>query len=276
MILLAYLLLGAVAGVLAGLFGIGGGLILVPVLVHAFRLQGFSPEVLTHLAVGTSLATIVVTAISSTRAHHEKGGVRWPLFAWLAPAMALGVYLGALTARAVDGDKLQLLLGAYAWFTALHLWRGGARDTQGAHERAVPGSPSLSLAGLAIGWASALFGIGGGSLTVPYLAWRGEQMRKAVGTAAACGLPIAVFGAASNMLLGRDTPGLPEWSTGFVYWPAWFGIVVTSALCARYGARLAHSLSERRLKRSFAVFLFLVGADFFGRAALVSFVGAGL
>ncbi len=256
--LLLYLLLGAAAGVLAGLFGVGGGIIIVPVLVLSFTSHGLAPEILTHLAVGTSLATIVFTSINSTLEHHRRGAVRWPLFRWLTLGIVLGTVLGALTAAAIKGEWLQKIIGTFAVVIAIQL----ALDLKPRASRDVPGKPGLTAAGGVIGWASAIFGIGGGSLTVPFLVWRSVPMQQAVATSAACGLPIAIAGALSFIWTGWGNPQLPAWSLGFVYLPGLLGIALTSMFFARIGARLAHRLSPRLLKRLFALLLFSVGLSF--------------
>jgi uncharacterized membrane protein YfcA len=255
---LLYLVLGGFAGVLAGLFGVGGGIIIVPVLVFSFTAQGFDAEVLTHLAVGTSLATIVFTSINSVRAHHSVGAVRWAVFAWLAVGIVLGSGLGTLTASYIAGPHLQKIIGVFALLVSAQM----ALDLKPKARREIPGKPGLTLAGLVIGWASAIFGIGGGSLTVPFLTWRSLSMQQAVATSAACGFPIAVASTLSFMILGWHDPLLPPHSLGFVYLPALLGIALTSMFFARFGARLAHKLSPRLLKRLFAALLFCVGLNF--------------
>jgi len=234
---LLYLLLGSFAGVLAGLFGVGGGMIIVPVLVLSFTAHGFSEQVLTHLAVGTSLATIVFTSINSIRAHHRRGAGRWP---------------------AIQGPMLQKIIGVFAILMAIQM----VLDIKPKASRGVPGKPGLTVAGVVVGWASAIFGIGGGSLTVPFLSWRSVPMQQAVATSAACGLPIAIAGALSFMLVGWHDPQLPEWSFGFIYLPALVGIAITSMFFARIGANLAHRLSARVLRRLFALLLLSVGINF--------------
>ena len=253
-----YLILGAAAGVLAGLFGVGGGMIIVPVLVLSFQAQGFAPEVLTHMAVGTSLATIVFTSINSVRAHHRRGAVRWELVRWLTVGILAGAVVGGMTAAAIKGPMLQKIIGVFALAMAAQM----AFDIKPKASHKVPGKPGLSIAGTVIGWASAIFGIGGGSLTVPFLTWSSVPMQQAVATSAACGLPIAVASALSFMWLGHNEPQLPQWSVGFVYLPAMVGIAATSMLFARLGAHLAHRLSPKMLKRLFALLLLSVGLNF--------------
>lgn len=256
--LLAYLGLGACAGVLAGLFGIGGGLIIVPALVFGFHLQGVSDAVLTHLAVGTSLATIVITSISSVRTHHQKGGVRWDIFKPLAAGIVLGAALGAKTASGIKGPVLQTIIGIFAILVAVQMLFALAPKPS----RTLPDRGTLLVTGGVFGWASAIFGIGGGSLVVPYLSWCNVRMQEAVGTSSACGFPIAVSGALSYAILGWGDVALPEYSTGFVYWPALVGITGTSVVFARIGAKLAHKLPPVVLKRIFGVLLLGVGTRF--------------
>jgi len=255
---LLYLVLGGFAGTLAGLFGVGGGMIIVPVLVYSFALQGIAPDVLTHMAVGTSLATIVFTSINAIRAHHAKRAVRWRLFVWLTAGIVLGTVLGALTAAQISGPMLQKIIGVFAICVAIQM----AFKLQPKAALTEPGKPSLGIAGGVIGWASALFGIGGGSLTVPFLVWRSVPMQQAVATSSACGLPIALAGAISFVFTGWDETGLPSWSLGYVYLPALIGIASTSMLFAGFGARLAHRLSQDLLKRLFALLLLCVGINF--------------
>ncbi|MFJ3482683.1 sulfite exporter TauE/SafE family protein [Pseudomonas sp. NPDC090202] len=253
-----YLLLGACAGVLAGLFGVGGGIIIVPVLVFSFTVQGFDSSVLTHLAVGTSLATIVFTSMLSVRAHHRMGAVRWAVFAWMTVGILIGAGLGSLTASYIAGPNLQKIIGVFAILVAIQM----ALDIKPKASRGIPGKPGLTAAGVVIGWASAIFGIGGGSLTVPFLTWRSLTMQQAVATSSACGFPIAVASAISFMILGWHDPLLPPHSLGFVYLPALVGIAVTSMFFARFGAKLAHKLSPKVLKRLFALLLVVVGTSF--------------
>ncbi|MDY7567584.1 sulfite exporter TauE/SafE family protein [Pseudomonas sp. RTC3] len=255
---LLYLLLGAGAGVLAGLFGVGGGIIIVPVLVYSFTLQGFDPSILTHLAVGTSLATIIFTSINAVREHHRLGAVRWAIFIWMTVGILVGAGFGALTAKAIAGPHLQKIIGVFAVLVALQLFA----EFKPKASRGVPGKVGLTLAGTVLGWASAIFGIGGGSLTVPFLVWRSVPMRQAVATSSACGFPIAVASALSFMILGWHDPRLPAHSLGFIYLPALLGIALTSMIFARFGARLAHTLSPRLLKRMFAALLLCVGISF--------------
>jgi hypothetical protein len=259
-IFLLYLLVGMAAGILAGLFGVGGGTIIVPALLLCFQWQAVPVELQTHLAIGTSLGSIVITSISSTLTHHRAGAVRWPVALWLTPGIAAGVWCGAFVAARLGGLQLQRLFGIFTWLIAIQMWFGW----QPKAHTAVPGKGGLTLAGLVIGGVSALFGIGGGSLTVPFLCWCRVRMQEAVATAAACGFPIALVGALGYVYQGliHQSAGhspLPPYAIGYVYLPALMGIGLTSLPCARLGARMAHRWPAATLKRVFACFLVLIG-----------------
>ena len=251
----AYLAVGVVAGVLAGLLGVGGGLVVVPALLWLFRAQGFDAELLVHVAVGTSLATIVATGASSAWAHHRRGAVDWRLFTGLAWGLVPGAVLGGLIAVRLSAAALHLLVAVFVLLVAVQVLAG----LRPSPHRQLPGLAARAGAGALIGSVSALVGIGGGSLTVPWLLWHNVGMRPAVAISAACGVPLALAGALAFVAAGWGRSGLPPMSTGFVYWPALAGIVTTSLLTAPLGARLAHRLPVTVLKRVFGVFLLLVG-----------------
>lgn len=251
-----YFAAGAVAGTLAGLFGIGGGMIIVPVLVLVFTQQGINAEVIMHLALGTSLTTIVATALSSVIAHHRRGAVEWPLVVKLIPGIALGAVLGGGLADLMSRDLLQQVFAIGALLIALRMLFIAGQPAGTAN---LPGPLGLLLAGNFIGAISALCGIGGGTLTVPYLTHYRVPMTQAVATAAACGLPIALFGSLSFMFFGWSNSLNPAYSSGFVYWPAAVGVAGASVCFAPLGARLAHSLPAATMKRLFALLLLAVG-----------------
>lgn len=252
---LIYLALGSFAGVLAGMLGVGGGLVIVPVLAWVFVGLGFEPSVIMHLAVGTSLATIVFTSLSSVRAHHRRGAVLWRQVGRLVPGIVLGVVLGAWSAEHLATAALRTIFGVFELLVALQL---GFSLVPEAH-RPLPGAAGMTLAGAVIGGVSAVVGIGGGSLSVPFLLWCGVALRQAVATSAACGLPIALAGAAAFAWTGSGNAALPAQAWGYLYLPALAGVAASSILFAPLGARLAHTLSTARLKRFFALFLAAVG-----------------
>lgn len=249
-----YLVLGAFAGTLAGLLGVGGGLVIVPALVTLFHINGMPESVVVHTAIGTSLATIVVTSVSSVYAHHRHGAVLWTVFRRLTPGIVIGALIGAVVADALSGTALRRVFGIFELLVAAQM----AFGRQPAAHRTLPGNLGLSLAGTAIGSVSAIMGIGGGTLTLPFLTWCNIQLRNAIATSAACGLPIAFAGTAGFMLTGWHATAIP-YATGFVYWPAFAGIAVTAVLFAPLGARLAHALPVAIVKKFFALFLAALG-----------------
>ncbi len=253
--LLTYVLLGAVAGILAGLLGVGGGIVIVPALYFLFHLQGFPEPLVMHLAVGSSLMTVIFTSISSTLAHHRRGAVLWPAALWLAPGIVIGALLGAGLADLLPEATLRRAFAVFEFYVALQMLLG----LKPKPSRNLPGPPMLGLIGGGIGTLSSMLGIGGGTLTVPFLIWCNIHIRNAVATSAACGLPIAVAGASGFLLTGWGRPQLPAWSSGYIYWPAVLGVVSSSALFAPLGARIAHAIPVDTLKRVFAAVLMIVG-----------------
>jgi uncharacterized protein len=255
---LLYPLLGAMAGLLAGLLGVGGGLVLVAALVWLLPLQGVPAESAVHVALATSLASIIVTGLSSARAHHRRGSVRWASVWWLVPGLLAGGLLGSVVAIALPGNLLRYLVAGYCLLAAMQLLFGQPRqrsDAQG-DPRGLP----LAGAGVGIGAVSAVVGIGGGSMTVPLLVWLGVSPVRAVGTSSACGVAIALASAIGYASLG-GSEGMPPGSVGYVYLPAAVGIALASVLVAPLGTRLAHAISGRTLRHVFAAFLVLVGAS---------------
>lgn len=256
--LFIYLLVGSCTGVLAGLFGIGGGTIIVPAMILTLGWQGVPVEVITHLAIGTSLAAISMTSVSSIYAHHQRAAVQWPLVWQLAPGVCVGVWLGAEFASQLSGPVLQRCFATFMVLIALQMLFNLQPP---AGKESMP-RPLLWSAGGVIGFLSALFGIGGGSLSVPFLHWRRVPMQQAVATASAVGFPLALTGAIGYAWQGWGQAGLPAASTGFIYWPGFAGIAIASVGFARIGAQLAHTLDAHKLRRLFAVFTLLIGLWF--------------
>ena len=269
--ILIFLIIGALAGFAAGLFGVGGGTIIVPLLFIVFTQMDYPADNVMHLALGTSLATIIITSISSLMAHNKKGAVLWPVFKNLTPGLALGCFFGAGIAGQISGLYLQLIVGVFLLWVAFNMFIGGKRkvashattvsETNNANPD-LPSKPKQLAAGGVIGIASAIFGIGGGSLTVPYLTRYNVVMQKAVGTSAACGLPIAIAGALGFMIFGlQEDVNVPN-TIGFVHIYAFLGIASMSFFTAKVGAKVAHILSPELLKKCFSVLLFVVGCYF--------------
>ena len=269
--ILIFLIIGALAGFAAGLFGVGGGTIIVPLLFIVFTQMDYPADNVMHLALGTSLATIIITSISSLMAHNKKGAVLWPVFKNLTPGLALGCFFGAGIAGQISGLYLQLIVGVFLLWVAFNMFIGGKKkvashattvsETNNANPD-LPSKPKQLAAGGVIGIASAIFGIGGGSLTVPYLTRYNVVMQKAVGTSAACGLPIAIAGALGFMIFGlQEDVNVPN-TIGFVHIYAFLGIASMSFFTAKVGAKVAHILSPELLKKCFSVLLFVVGCYF--------------
>lgn len=252
---LLYLLTGAVVGVLAGLLGIGGGVVIVPLLTFTFVAQQFPETYILHLALGTSLATIIFTSISSFRAHHARGSVNWPAVKALAPGILLGTFMGTWVAAQLSSKFLSVFFACFLYYVAIQMMLNIAPSPS----RSLPGRGGMFGVGSLIGGVSSLVGIGGGSLTVPFLGWCNQSIHTAVGTSAAVGLPIAVAGALGYLVNGLFVEGLPAGSFGFIYLPALVGVSVVSYLTAPFGVRLAHALPVARLKKIFAIFLLLMG-----------------
>ncbi len=248
--------IGAVAGLLAGLLGVGGGLIIVPLLVWAFTAQGLPASEIQRLALGTSLASIVFTSVASFRAHHRRGAVRWPVVQRMAAGILIGTFAGAWVATRLSGRVLTLFFAIFLIVVAVQM----LLDLRPKAARQLPGWSGLLGAGAGIGLVSSLVGIGGGTLSVPFLTWCNLPLRTSIGTSAAIGFPIALAGAAGYIVNGRLAENLPAGCFGYVYLPALAGVAAVSVLTAPLGARLAHRLPTGALKRGFAIFLLLVAA----------------
>jgi len=255
-IFLASILLGAVAGLMAGLFGIGGGLIIVPVLAMLFAAQGFPAELVMIMSVATSLATIVFTSIFSVLAHHRLGSVLWDKVLTLGPGIMVGAAIGSVVADHIAGGVLRFMFTIYLLGVGVQM----ALQLKPKPGQQQPSKElDLGISGL-IGMLSSLLGIGGGTLIVPFLVHFQTPMRNAVAIASACGLPIAIVGTIGYALLGRDMVQLPDWSLGYIYIPSFLGIVSISTYTAPIGAKLAHKLPAEKLKRYFSLLLFVMAA----------------
>lgn len=257
-ILALYFVCGAAAGFLAGLLGIGGGLVVVPLLSLIFSFQGvMSPDVAMHAAVATSLSCILFTAVSSARSHARRGSVSWHYVRGLAPGIVAGTLLGSFGARYISGFGLRAFFVVFLLCVATQMLLDLYPKASGRN----PGTSALAGAGLLIGGVSSLVGLGGGSLTVPFLRWSGVDLHKAVGTSSAVGWFIAAAGTLGFVLAGWGDPRLPAWSLGYVSLPATLGIACTSVFFAPLGARLSHALPVSSLRKVFAVFLYITAAN---------------
>jgi len=249
-----FALIGILAGYLAGFLGIGGGFVVVPALTYLFMQDSSTAPWAIHMAVATSLGTMLVTSLSSIIAHQRKGAIRWPLVRSLAAGLMLGAVLGAAVADKLQGEALVRVFGLFAGLAGLQLLLG--RHVE--RERPLPGQPGASIAGLIIGAISSLIGIGGGALTGPWQLWHGVRVQNAVATSAACGYPIAIAGSFAFVLFGLGSD-LPDGALGYIHLPAFFGIAVTSAIAAPFGVATVHRLQPGLVKKAFGVFLILVG-----------------
>jgi len=253
-LLLEFALIGVVAGYLAGFLGIGGGFVVVPALTYLFLQDPETAPWAIHMAVATSLGTMLVTSLSSIIAHQRKKAIRWSLVRSLAAGLMIGAVGGAAIADRLQGASLIRVFGLFAILAGVQLLLG--RQPEG--ERPLPGQPGASLAGVIIGSISSLVGIGGGALTGPWQLWHGIRAQNAVATSAACGYPIALAGTLAFVVFGLRNH-LPSGAMGYLHLPAFFGIALTSALAAPLGVATVHRLPPKLVKRVFGVFLVLVG-----------------
>lgn len=253
-------LLGLVAGLMAGLLGIGGGLILMGALVWMLPSLGIPQAQVMHVALASAMASIVATGISSSLAHHRRGSVLWPTVGWMIPGLLLGGWLGSGLAVLLDEQVLRWVVAVYCVLAAIQLQFGKVRPRPVDGAEPVPRGWPMSVAGTAIGVLSAVVGIGGGSMTVPLLVWRGVLPVRAVGSSSAAGVVVAVASAAGFVLHAPQDLQLPH-SVGYIYLPAAIGVSVASMFAAPWGTRLAHRLSPRALRAVFACFMVVIGTS---------------
>lgn len=250
------LVLGAAVGFAAGLLGIGGGMLLVPFITLLLTLKGFPKEHVIHMAIATSLATIMFTSISSVRAHHARGAVRWDIVRLLAPGILAGSWIGPWIGAQMNASALALAFAVFVSFSAVQM----LLDRKPAAARNLPGTPGMFAAGGVIGTLSGLVGAGGGFASVPFMTWCNVRIHNAVATSAALGFPIALAGTLSNIYHGMHEPSLPSGSLGFIYLPALLVVSLASVMTAPLGAKTAHSLPVRSLKKVFSLLLLALAA----------------
>lgn len=250
------LLLGTCTGFLAGLLGIGGGMLMVPVMTLLFSVKGVPSEHIVKMAVATSLATICFTSLASVRAHHLHGAVRWNIVKLLAPGILLGSYLGSWLATLLPSRTLALFFALFVAFSATQMLLG----KKPAATRQLPRAGGMFAAGSGIGALSGMVGAGGGFIAVPFMTWCNVGIHNAVATSAALGFPIAIAGTLSYVINGLGIANLPPGSLGYMYLPALVVISIASVLMAPVGARTAHRLDVRHLRRAFALLLYALAA----------------
>ena len=247
--------LGLVTGFLAGLLGIGGGMIMVPFISAILSGRGVEPGLAVKMAIATSMATIIFTSVSSVRAHHKKGAVRWDIVKALAPGIVLGAMVASLGVFALlKGAALYFVFAAFVAFSGSQMFL----DKKPAPTRQLPGTPGLLGAGGVIGFLSGLVGAGGGFVSVPFMTWCNVAIHNAVATSAALGFPIALANVVGYVIAGQRLEGLPPYAFGYLWLPALVVIASCSVLMAPLGAKAAHALPVKKLKRVFALVLFVL------------------
>ena len=259
---LPLLALGAFSGLLAGLLGIGGGMVLVPFLTFMLTKHGIPNEHIVHVAIGTSLGVIAFTSVSSLRAHHKAGALLWPIVFKITPGILLGSLLGAKIANLLPTKELAIFFAVFVGFSATQM----LLDKKPKPSRQLPQAVGLAGVGTVIGTVSSIVGAGGGFLSVPFMTWCNINVRNAVATSAAIGFPIAIFSSAGYVYNGLGAEGMPAGSLGYLYLPALLSISAMSVFTAPVGARLAHSLPVKTLKRVFAFVLYALAISMLYKA----------
>ena len=250
-------MLGTFSGVLAGLFGIGGGIIIIPTFFFIFSFLGFAEGILAHMVLGSSLGVIVFSSISSTFSHNIKDAVNWKLIKVTAPSIIIGSALGGITAGLIESDTLQGLVALFLVVASVQLIFEFPPPPQNPHTNVI----GPFIAGGGIGWLSGVFGIGGGIFSVPYFYHRGLKMMNAIGTSAACGIPIAISGSLSYMIVGLNEDSLPNYSIGYVYLPATIIVGIMSSLTAKFGVNIAHRMKQKKLRIAFAFLVMIMALN---------------
>jgi uncharacterized protein len=253
-----YLICGGFAGLVAGLFGVGGGIIVVPILSMLFTALHFPHDHLMHLAIGTSLATIITNSITSTRGHQARGNIDWGIFKRSLPALIAGAPTGAYLASILHSRGLQLIFATFECLVALKIWLETSPNARTVEAKHINGLGYQAFGGT-VGVLSSLLGVGGGTVSIPIMLYLGTPIHRAIGTAAAIGLPVSVMASIGYMVAGWSVPNLPQPSLGFVYLPAFIGITAGSLLTVSHGVALTYKLPIKILKRLLALLLFGIG-----------------
>lgn len=251
----AFICLGVASGLLSGLLGAGGGLVVVPGLLIIFRFLPIPANLLMHVAIGTSLATMIIVSLRSLLAHLRHKVSFFPIYKQMAPGVVIGVVLGGILAHFIHSHFLRIAFGGFVFVMAYRLL---FQKTQTV-TKVLPGKFGMLLAGTFTGLLSGLLGVAGSAFSVPFLTNRSIKMHVAIIVSIVIAMTVSVFGAVTFAVTGLHAAGLPAWSTGYIYWPAWLGVVVGGSLAAPVGAKLSHRISDKRLKQFFAAFLIIVG-----------------
>ena len=260
LLILELALLGLGTGFLAGLLGIGGGMLMVPFITLILSGQGVAPDLAVKMAIATSMATIIFTSVSSVRAHHKRGAVRWDIVKRLAPGIVIGSMIGSLGVFALlKGSYLAIFFGLFVGFSATQMFL----DKKPKPTRQMPGTGGQFAAGGVIGFLSGLVGAGGGFISVPFMAWCNVAIHNAVATSAALGFPIALANVTGYVISGLKVENLPPASFGYIWLPGLLVIALCSVFTAPLGAKAAHALPVGRLKRIFAIILYVLAAYMF-------------
>lgn len=249
--LLIYLAAGCFVGFFAGLLGIGGGSVMVPILSMTFVARGYSPDHVIHMALATSMATIIPGAFMSAITHHRHQAVNWTVLKRMTPGILTGTFAGAIIAHYSSTAFLKSFFVGFICFLAIQM----LFNLKPSSARPLPGWLGMFTFGALMGVVSSFAGIGGAVLSISFLTWCSVRMHEAIGTAAAIGVPLAIAGTIGFVVTGLTDKTLPDWSLGYVYLPAFAGIAITSAMIAPLGAKLAHKLPVHVLKKVFVVFL---------------------
>lgn len=249
-----FIALGAFAGLMAGLLGIGGGLVVVPGLAFLFHYAPIPHQYLMQMAEGTSLAIMIPTTVRALFAHLRHEVNVWPVYSKMLASVIIGAIAGAFLAHVVKTQVLEVLFGFFVLYMAFRLWRESKSETH----KPFPGPVTFNIFGIIVGIKSGLLGIGGGVLTIPFLTRWSVSVRDAIAVSNAVSFTVAIIGTISFIISGLMVKGMPAWSTGYVYWPAWLPVALVSMLVAPWGVKMAHHLSPKILKRLFSIFLLIV------------------
>jgi uncharacterized membrane protein YfcA len=249
---------GTAIGFMSGLLGVGGGMILVPIMLYVFGLQGpeagFPPDHLMHMSLATAMATIPFTTASSVRAHHTRGGIGWDIVRGMLPGLALGALLATVVAGRVPGRPLAIFFAGFIFYAATSMFF----DLKPKGTRALPGWLGLGFVGTVISFLSTFLAAGAAFLTIPFMAWCNVPLKRAVGTAAAIGFPLGLIASLGYIYAGLQAGPLPRYSLGFIYLPALAMIVAPSMLTAPLGASLSHRMPVKQLRMVFAFTLYVI------------------